>query len=506
MVCMDYKEKFTMYVGENRLEDARVFLEQFRTYALEESFYFSNMGWLLNHMERYMEAEVILRKGLLHYPHDGWMFSQLGFAMNRLGNIEEGLRILETALFMKFDEPWIHGEIGWCYKELKDYKKAIHNFENGLLDEPNNTWLLSQAAYTYVEIEDMDTAEAYLLKCFQLQPDMDTLKDIIHFYKTKKEFHNVLEYAADERFLQEDWVEYEIGNANFELQSHEVAISHFHKAIDLGYDDTRIRTQLGDSYGILDKQEEMLQQYQIALEYYEKALGKEKERNWIYQEMVWIAHKMNDNEKKLEYLERATKEYKDDIWFIYHFARTYSDLSLHEKAVEACRSCFAHGDQSKKMFDLIAWNLGRCHQEEEAIEKLTTCIETYGIDDWNYGELGWNYARLSNYDMATMYYLKAQAMNKDKIGYVSMLAWCYVRKGEYEKALDYVLQSLTPDNDDGWLQAVAGEVYAGLGEYTTAMNYFVNAIDYGYEEGWVQEEIDKLKKLDKFLEVGENNE
>ena len=68
---MDYKEEFTQLIEENRLDDARILLEKHKLYASEEPFYYGNMGWILNHMERYQEAEVFLRKGLVYFPEDG---------------------------------------------------------------------------------------------------------------------------------------------------------------------------------------------------------------------------------------------------------------------------------------------------------------------------------------------------------------------------------------------------------------------------------------------------
>ena len=44
----------------------------------------------------------------------------------------------------------------------------------------------------------------------------------------------------------------------------------------------------------------------------EKALQKETDIYWIYQEMIWIAHKQQDWTKKLQYLERASEEKKDE--------------------------------------------------------------------------------------------------------------------------------------------------------------------------------------------------
>lgn len=503
---MDYKKKFSTYVEENKLEDARVLLEQFRTSAFEDSFYFANMGWLLNHQERYIEAEIILRKGLLYYPDDSWMYSQLGFALNRQGKPKDGLDSLNRALELGFDEPWLHGEIGWSYKELDDYKKAIENFENGLLDDDKNTWLLSQAAYMYMALDDMQIAEEYFLKSFHLQKDIDAICDLIYFYKAQKDYRKVIEFLHDEQLHElEEYRQYEYGNAYYEQKQYNEAIEHLLKVLELGRDDTTVRAQLADAYMNLGKVEAANEQYDIALNYYEKALQKEHDQYWIYQEMIWIAHKQCNYEKKLKYLKRASQIVNDNVWLQFHYARTYSDLNMHEEAISACRYCLKHGDQSQELYDLIAWNLGQCNKEEEAISYLIKCIDTYGGSEWKYGELGWNYAKQKEYDKAIEYYMQALKLHENAL-YASMLAWCYLRKNIFDTALSYIQQACSLGRDDDWIHTVTAEIYTGLKEYILAIEHYKKAIAYGYDEEWVHKEIDHLIALHNGEEIGEDKD
>ena len=90
-MSLDYKQEFADLLAENRLEDARILLEKYKIYALDDPFYYGNMGWLLNHMERYQEAEIYLLKGIHQFGEDGWMHSQLGFCYDRQRRIKEGM-------------------------------------------------------------------------------------------------------------------------------------------------------------------------------------------------------------------------------------------------------------------------------------------------------------------------------------------------------------------------------------------------------------------------------
>ena len=501
---MDFKEQFAILVEQHKYEDARILLEQHSTYASEDPFYYANMGWLYNHMERFQEAEILLRKGLTLFPDEAWMHSQLGFALDRQGKVEEGLESLQKALNMGFDEPWLHGEIGWCYKELKEYHKAIEYYENGLLDEPDNLWLLSQAAYMYLAVDQMDTAEEYFLKTYRLHKDVESVGDLVYFYKHKGDFEQVITYLKTlPEGDHEDWRAFELGVAYNQLGKYELSLPHLKKALALGRDDTSVRSQLADSYLYTGHNEEANESYNIALSYYEKALKKEEEHYWIYQEMIWIAHKQRDFQKKLEYLDRACKEREPDLWMMYHYSRVYSDLYDHVQAINACKFCMEHGEDSKEMYDLYAWNLGRADREQEAIELLEKRVERYGSDEWTDGEIGWDYAQLQDYDKALAHFYKAVDLNPDNPLHLSMLAWCLLRKEDYAQAYAYAIQAQEKGRNDGWLHSVLGEIHTGLHQVEKAIEEYQKALQDGYDEEWIHEELEKLHKQNQSVQAND---
>lgn len=493
---MDYKEQFAELIKDNKIEDARILLEQYSKFASDDPFYYANMGWIYNHMERFQEAEILLRKGLALFPDEAWMYSQLGFSLNRQGDIEQGLDYLKKALAEGFDEPWLHGEIGWCYKEKKEYKTAIEYFENGLLDDPDNLWILSQAAYTYLDLNDTATAEEYFLKAFRIHHDPETVGDLVWFYKTQGKYEKAISYLKTiPDGVVDQWREYELGFCYNQLDQYELALPHLKKTLELGRDDTNVRSQLGDCYQRCGQVDKANESYNLALEYYEKALTKEEEHYWIYQEMIWIAHKQRDFKKKLSYLDRASAERKDDLWLMYHYARVYSDLNEYEKAIDACKFCMEHGETSKEMYDLYAWNLGRALKSEEAIALLKQRMDTYGSEDWVYGELGWNYAELRDIDTAIEYFTKALESNPQNPLHLSMMAWCLLQKDDFAHALTYVNQAKEQGRDDGWIHAVSGEIQTGLHNHEEAIKEYEEALARDFKESWVQKELDKLHKL-----------
>ncbi|MCH4287605.1 MULTISPECIES: tetratricopeptide repeat protein [Bacillota] len=502
---MDYKQEFEQLVQEKRYEDARILLEQNHIHALEDPFYYANMGWILNQLERFEEAIICLKKGLQLFPEDGWMYSQIAYADDRLGKLDDALDAIDQALKLGFDEPWLHGEKGWCYKEMQKYDEAIQCFEDALMDDENNVWLLAQAAYSYLSKEDYQSAEEYFLKCYRLKPNDDSIFDLVNFYKHVNDFEKAITYLEKTSSQYEGWKQFELGNAYHELGNDGEAVDHLEQSLASGRDDTGVRTLLGDVYDALNQKEESCLHYDQALGYYEKALQRDEEndREWIWQEMIWIAHKEKNYEKKLSYLDRASAEFPNNIWMQYHYARCYSDMNDYANAVKACEKCFDLGEKSKEMLDLYAWNLGRCDKEEKAIETLLKRIDMYGGEEWNYGELGWDYAQLKDYDQALAYFEKALAVNPDSEMHISMIGWCYLRLEQYDQALSYLKHAQDAGRQDGWIFSVMGETYAAIHEYGQAINCFTEALERDYDEPWIHEEIETLReKMNKQKQPG----
>lgn len=492
---MDYKEEFEQLVAQKQYEDARILLEQNHIYALEDPFYYANMGWIMNQLERYEEALLCLKKGLTLFEGDGWMYSQIAYAYDRQGNLEEGLHAIDKAFALGFQEAWLFGEKGWCYKELQQYDKAIICFEDALMEDEENVWLLSQAAFTYLELKDEVSAEDYFLKCFRLQPNDDSLYDLVNFYKHVKKYEQIINYLDNDRPSDyEAWRSFELGNAYHEQQMEEKAIHYLEKSLANGRDDTGIRTLMGDIYGNLEDDVRRDEQYALALDYYEKALEREElsDREWIWQEMIWISHKQRAYEQKLAYLDRASQEFPDNLWMKYHYARCYSDLDDHLKAITACEECIRLGEDSKEMMDLYAWNLGRSEREQEAIVQLEQRMERFGEEEWCFGELGWNYALLKEYDKALAAYEKAHSYSPENYQHVSMIGWCYLRKEQYDTALSFVLQAAELGRKDGWLHSVLGELYTALKLPEKALSEYETAFSLGFEEDWMHEEVKTL--------------
>ena len=380
---MSYKDKFDELVKAQRFEDARVLLEENKGLAYEETFYFANMGWVLNHIGRHQEAMSYLQKGIQNFPDDAWMYSQLGYAYNHNDQNKEAIEYLLKGLSMGHDEPWIHSELGWAYRQLQDYQNAIEYFENALLYEPDNIWVLAQAAFTYRDLNDKESAEEYLKKVYVLSPDDDSIFDLAMFYKQEMRYTDevaILKEVNSEQYA--NWRDFEIAYAYNRMDKPKEAIELLEECLKRGRDDTGLREELADAYMLVDNRQEADKHYRIAISYFEKALAKnESDSYWILQDMAWIAHKQDDTECKLAYLDQMYAIKQDDPWVLYHYTKAYGNQGKHEKALEYCEKCLQLEGDSIELLSLKAWNLGKLDQAAEAIELLKKAEQLGRNDD-----------------------------------------------------------------------------------------------------------------------------
>ncbi len=493
---MNYKDKFINLIEDNKFDDARIILEENSIYANEDSFYYGNMGWILNHMERYREAEFYLLKGIHLFNDEGWMYAQLGFCYDRLNKYEDGIVYLKKSLEYGFNEKWIYGELGWCLKQLNQLNEAIYILEDALMDDSTNPWILSELADIYYMIGKKDIALEYLLKSYYTEPNTEACIDLVNYYHQEKDYINEIKYLNKiEDSEDEIWKQFQLGNAYMEIKKPDQSLAHLENAERLGKDDTTLHALMGDVYQALQQEEKANVHYNKALSYYEKALLIEKEHDWIFQEMIWIAHKQQDWNKKLFYLKRAYRENNNDLWLMYHFARCYTDLHEYEHAITACEFYLKRNRDSKDVIDLYAWNLGRNKQEERAIDALNYRINKDGADSWTYAELGWNYIQLEKYEEALDVFFKAFELETSNTYYTSMIGYCFYSLMDYETALKYFKKSIILGRNDTWIYITIGETLEILNRFKEALPYYEKAKELGYNHELLDKKICDLKNM-----------
>lgn len=493
---MDYRKEFDRLVSEQQLAQALDFLEQNKIAVHDDAFYYANMGWVLNQLERYDEAYVYLSQGHARFPEDAWLCAQLGFTSNRIERLEEGRDLLLEALSMGQDEPWVHGELGWTYHALHEDEKAIRYYENALMEEPDNTWFLKQAAYSYRELGNDEDALYDLKKAHTLDPeDLEITMELIESLETGCEFEAQLELLDRIQGMgDEGWWHYEKGVACLQLKRYEEACELFKQAFELGRDDTGIHQAIGDAYMALSNKTKACEHYQKAISYYVKALERgDYEPCGLLWEMVLICRKMQDSTQEFSYLKQIEAIDLKHYGMLDGMAQYYSDQGDHEQAVQYLNRMLEIRSESD-VWALLAWNLGRLSHHEEALTYLQKCEDAGRNDCWLNMELAWNHSRLEHYEISLKYYRQAHQQEPENCWIQSQIAWNLGVLKRHEEALELFLACLeTIEKPEAWLYSNIGWNYHSLEQYEQASYFYEQARAAGRDDDWLAQQIAEVK-------------
>ncbi len=487
---MGYKEQFHQLCDEKKLEEARLLLMKNDYEAYDDPFYFTNMGWVLNGLERYQEALLYLNKALEVFGEDAWVYAQMGLSYVRLQQYQEAIHNLKKALDMHYDENWMHGELGHCYLQLKQNEEAINYLENALMDEPYNVWYMSQVAHAYLELKQYDLALEYYQKAAKYDPCDDTYYDMAYYYSKVNDFSKQLQYLM---MISDDfdlpWKNYQIAVVYLKMNEAALAIKYVLKAIKLGIDDLDSHQLLADAYMLNDEYEQAIKEYQYCLNQV-TSLNKYMPSRANHQELVWIAHKMQDWNLKLQYLNEAKANGYEDVWFYYHYARCYSELHEHEQAIHYIQLCMNDKMDEVEMKQLLGWNLGRLKRHQEAYDVLIEAEAKCGGNSWFDEEIGMNLMSLKRYDEAIVRLLKI----KQTPYYISMIGFCYYHLNEYDQAIKYLEEAIQLNKQDTWVYAMCARCYQLIDDINHAIHYYQIAHQKSPNELWIKEELESLKK------------
>lgn len=494
---MDYKQEFQMLIDQHAYEEAMSFLEKYKHHALDDSFYYANMGWILNHIERFDEAIIYLIKGIQAFPEDPWIYAQIGYSYSHKGQYKESLDYFLKSLDMGQDESWIHGELGYTYRMLERYEEAVNYFENALMEDVSNVWLLAQAGYAYLELGNTFEALYNFNKVNQLEPGNDSLYDLYVFYKRTQDLDKAEEILLMMKDVElVDWYQFELGYINHQKKEWCKACEHYEKSISLGRDDTGVRKELGELYTKLNEHERAKEQYQLAMAYYEKALGYDNDHKWILQEMIQLAQKIDDNDLALKLLKQYESLDKDALWCHYQYANIYAQKDDFAAAKAHIELLLQEDEDDIEYNSMMGWNLGRLDKHKDALDYLSK-VEHLGRDDsFIYTEIAWNYTKLEDYELSLSYYEKALILDTKDAWLTSQIGWNYGMLKQHIKAIDFLDEAILLGRNDGWIYANLGWNKAALGDVKEALKLFEQAEDLKYQEEWM---LNKKKELIQVL-------
>jgi adenylate cyclase len=119
-------------------------------------------GYYLTAMQRYNEAEIVLKKAAELDPLSAAILNDMGFSFYYGRNYDQSIIKLEAALQLNPKYPLAHIWLGRCYQAKKMYPQAIAEFKTVLTFAPGWTIALAQIGNVYGVSDDKTNAQKIL--------------------------------------------------------------------------------------------------------------------------------------------------------------------------------------------------------------------------------------------------------------------------------------------------------------------------------------------------------
>jgi len=194
----------------------------------------------LDRMDRFDEAQAMLRQMAVQRPNDSDPVGELGDMLRRRERFPEAVSAYDDAVARIGTLEPRHWRIlyarGIALERSKQWPRAEADFRKALEFEPDQPFVLNYLGYSWVEQgQNLEQAEAMIRKAIELQPNDGYIIDSL------------------------GWVLFRLGR-------HDEAVEHLERAVELRPEDAAINDHLGDAYWAVGRQREARFQWQAALE------------------------------------------------------------------------------------------------------------------------------------------------------------------------------------------------------------------------------------------------
>ena len=155
---------------------------------------FSNYGILLIDLNKYIEAENLLRKAIELKPDYAIAHTNLGSLLIKIGKSNEAKSSLQKAIELNPDYAIAHANLGDALRSLNELKKAELSLQKAIELNPNYANAHANLGIVYKELGQLKSAENSLRKAISLKPDFvnaysnlgNTLRDLGDLQEAEK--------------------------------------------------------------------------------------------------------------------------------------------------------------------------------------------------------------------------------------------------------------------------------------------------------------------------------
>lgn len=283
-------------------------LELYESIEYKDAFIQTEMAYIYSKSEDYEAERPYILKAIELGRKDYWVLGELAkITSYQDKDYAKAIEYLKEALEVSHNNTWATAEIAWNYKQLRIYESALEWLDTTVEWGRDDVWVNLEYADIYENMDDFEKAYQFVLKAEKKGANGTRfLSRKAYYMRMQDRYHEALDlYKTIDR--QDAWIFNEFAYCYGELEDYDISISYYQKALELEPNNGFALTKLSWTYGTT-------KQHQKAIECLLRCLEVIKPTAWLYGQFAYNYYCIGSLSLAKKYAGLALELDKDDEW------------------------------------------------------------------------------------------------------------------------------------------------------------------------------------------------
>ena len=353
------------------------------------------------------------------------------------------------------------------YTQHNQLKRSRQAVEMAMAQHPESSMLKIKYARQYLLENDAQRAFEIMQHVERDDDDPDyflILGSCLAVLGKSKEalqnYFNALPYFdEDEKFDLYNAIAYEYQR----MQKYDLALEFYNKALPFADETSTIYHEIRCCYFGAGRKDE-------ALAYFQKLIDKDP-----YNSMAWTSigdcyRMMGNYEEAIDPYEYALSIDPEDIWTNMHLADIYYDLERYKEAIDTLEEALRNGVETSMIHTTIGDCYYRLNDLQTAEDHFLKALEINDMVGSGWAGLGYVNSDRGDSRKAIRFFEKAHCLEPWETDHLYSIAADYRKLNDFDKAMEYLrkIQQQTPDDADAYYYIA--DLYGEMDQIDEAIN------------------------------------
>ena len=337
------------------------------------------------------------------------------------------------------------------YTKNNQLKRSRQAVELAMAQHPESSMLKIKLARQYLLENDAQRAFDIMQHVERVDDEEDpdyflTLGSCLAVLGKSKEalenYFSALPYFdEDEKFDLYNAIAYEYQH----MREYDLALEFYNKALPYAEDPDTIYHEIRCCFLSAGRKEE-------ALAYFHQMIDKDPYNSKAWTNIGDIYRMMGQYEESIDPYEFALSIDPEDLWTNMHLADIYYDLGRYKEAIDTLEEALRNGIETSMIHTTIGDCYYRLNDLHSAEEHFSKALEINPMIGSGYAGLGYVFSDRGQSKKAIKYFEKALELEPWETDHLYSIATDYMKLKEYDKAMDYLrkIQEETPNDADAY--------------------------------------------------------